>query len=597
METTEPAAERQWLPWALLMTLAVAFVTVRAVAIGTESVNWDEFALMQRTANMLRSGQIQGGGRPGVVELMLAPFVSGCRDAIAAVQGARVLWTGLTVGAIAGLYVLLLQLRRRTREPWVGAAVGVGMLALVPVFLRWSIHVRTDQPALLLGLWGGVALLASRRRAWTALAAGGLFGAGFLCTQKVVYVGGLVLTLWLIDATQDPGGWRSRDVFLSLIRRLGLLMLGLLAVAAAYAGLLPLFVRLPATVATLGSGLSTFAYYRSFFGFAAYLGMLPSLAVHMVMLVLLLAATVSRDVRHGRDARLLISSWSALVLGAAVALFHSGAFPYFWMTLGVFPAVAIAMAIDPIQSLFERASSRRIVPAAAILVLVVQAVPTARAICSDTQAIQRESLAFVDRNFAPGDRGFQAEGALFCRVDPRPFPVLFSEGILRRFFGAQAPAEISAFIAQFRSRPVKFMIGSHVLNQFPDDVRRFWNSNYVRYHSQVYVPGHPISVTSSGPAAFETIVTGHYCWLPGDGRSQIAIDGRVVAAGERLALRAGPHLVSAPASTHGTLVLALGEGSNPGREPFYDREAILDITGGGYAASWESVVEEHRRSR
>jgi hypothetical protein len=126
------------------------------------------------------------GARPGLAVALLLPLVRACEDEIRVIREARVLWLGITALALAGLGAWLAQLepdparRRRT------ALLGVALLALVPAFLETSLQVRTDQLALAGGAWGGACLLASRRRAALALAAGAGFGAGWFGTQKLL---------------------------------------------------------------------------------------------------------------------------------------------------------------------------------------------------------------------------------------------------------------------------------------------------------------------------------------------------------------------------------------------------------------------------
>ena len=100
---------------------------------------------------------------------------------------------------------MLTQMQVDPRQRLGDAAVGVGLLALLPVFLEWSIQVRTDQIAIAGGLWGAVALVASRQRPPLAVVAGLLFGLGYLGSQKLIYVASLGFLLAAVDV------WRVRD--------------------------------------------------------------------------------------------------------------------------------------------------------------------------------------------------------------------------------------------------------------------------------------------------------------------------------------------------------------------------------------------------
>src|SRR6185369_2225962 len=93
-----------------------------------------------------------------------------------------------------------------------------------------------------------------------------------------------------------------------------------------------------------------------------------------------------------------IASWAVLVLGFAVGAFHGGAFPYFWMTLGLFPAVAIGLALGPLIDSYDQPLGRGLLVAAAVL-LIVSGVQGALRVNHDTQRVQRDALNFIDTNF------------------------------------------------------------------------------------------------------------------------------------------------------------------------------------------------------
>ena len=96
-------------------------------------------------------------------------------------------------------------------------------------------------------------------------------------------------------------------------------------------------------------------------------------------------------------------AWAVLLLGVAVGLFHAAAFRYFWMTLGLFPAIAFAIAREPILGLAQAATprARRLAVVGFCLLLAVPGVMTMGFLLSDAQAVQRDSLGFVHRNFRP----------------------------------------------------------------------------------------------------------------------------------------------------------------------------------------------------
>ena len=276
--------------------LAVAiYVVLRVVAVFSVAGNWDEFVLLKRATDTAASGVLRGGGRPGLATLVLVPLAADCDDEITTLRHARLLWTGVTLGLLAGLGCLLGQVcdsRSRRNDVW----LGVGLLALVPAFLEWSLQVRTDQLALALGLWGGVALLASQRRPGLAAAAGLLLGLAYLATQKAVYVTALVAVL---AAGQL---WRAREL------RPRREVLRVAACACAFAAVIGAFqivttqvLEVPPQTSTLESmtprvisqQISEFSYYRNTIGFSQYLEILPTLVPHALLLAALAGATVA----------------------------------------------------------------------------------------------------------------------------------------------------------------------------------------------------------------------------------------------------------------------------------------------------------------
>ena len=178
-------------------SLLAALLVAHVISVFTENINIDEFALMARAADTLATGQLQAGGRPGLGTLILLPFVRDCTNSIAAIRGARLLWVGFTIALVSGLWFLLSIFLRTSSHRREAAALGIALLVFVPAFLRFSIQLRSDQPAIALGLWGGVALIVSRRSAPWAFLAGLAFGVGFFFSQKLIYVAALTALLAL----------------------------------------------------------------------------------------------------------------------------------------------------------------------------------------------------------------------------------------------------------------------------------------------------------------------------------------------------------------------------------------------------------------
>jgi hypothetical protein len=412
---------RRWRMLGLTMGIAV-LLGIRVAAVFTVAVNWDEFALFNNARLTAETGQLQAGGRPGLASVLLLPFVADCNDEIDVIRRARVLWLAFTFALLVGFAALIAQLQPDPRRRLGDALLGVALLAAVPAFLEWSLQVRTDQIALAAGLWGGVALLTSRRRPPVALATGLLFGLGYLASQKLVYVAALVVLLAVgqLARLRDLRPRREATRASLALAGFGLAFAAWrLATASAFGVPETHASQQVMTPAFVNRGLSVFEFYRHTIGFSQYRAMLPMLAPHFLLLAALAAASILavRRVAIARGA--LALAWAVLLLGLAVGGFHAGAFFYFWMTLGLFPAAAFATARGPIQALLRPAAARLVV-AGWWLLLLLPGLVTLGLMLNDTQSVQRESLAFVHRNFTKADAGFHPESALFCRDDLPP---------------------------------------------------------------------------------------------------------------------------------------------------------------------------------
>jgi hypothetical protein len=551
------------------------WVASRAAAIATTAINWDEFALLDRVARMARTGVPETGGRPGLAEWLLLPLVSACSDEIAIARLARWLWLGLTLCFLIGLYALLLELLRGRPQRRHDALFGVALLALVPAFLEWSLQVRTDQLALAGGVWGGMLLLASQRRAPLALAAGILFGVGYLGSQKLLYAaalaGLLVAGRVFLERDLRPG----REAL-----RATLCLAGFGLVFAAFRAAMGAAFDVPAshpsqrvmTPYHVGRALDVFDFYRHTLGFSQYRAMLPTLLPHALLLAASAAAAVLAWRRKLAGLPTLLLSFGVLGLGVAIAAFHAGAFFYFWMTLGLFPAVAFGLALGPLREALLPPGARPRALAAALLwtaLLIPGAVKAAR-LLADTQGVQRESLAFIRRNFASDDAGFHPERAPFCGPSEAPLPLYFSQTIFRDFVGPQSEANLAHLEQRFRGEPIKFLVQSFRLNQFPPALRQFWAENYQPYRASVFVAGRRLEGARGETSGFELLVPGRYRWLPLGAPQRVQIDETLLGAGEIVALAPGPHTAGfVEDGTGGMLVLALTDPPGPAPLPFY----------------------------
>ena len=562
----EPRSAERLLSRVFVAVLVLAAVA-RVLAVFTENVNWDEMALLERGDNLLRTGVLSGGGRPGLATLVVAPFAEGCRNAVDALVQARVLWTGFVAAAALAFGLLLRGVLPETRTRTLAVLTGVALWVLAPAFLRYSVHVRTDQLAILGGLWGGVLLLASLKRPWLAAVAGVAMAAGFLASQKLVYVTGPVLTLvgvWHL--VHGEVRWRRE------VARAGLLALGFALTVVAFDALAFRPEAASSTLVPVTGQLRTFDFYRERSGFLFYLWMLPTLVGQLIAVAHLLPASVAwlKDSPR-RNGGLLLGAWVVLLGTVVVVAFHAGRFPYFYMVVGLFPATIGALVVGWMLAWFRDARGRVALLALIWVPLTWSGLREARAMIRDDLSHQRTALAFVNEAFPPEARGFEATQAFVCRHDPDPFPTRFGEHVLRDFGGPDGEARAREMMDEFRTRPVSFMIRPTDPN-YPASLQDFWDTHYVRYSGAVEIPGRFVGmgeVVEQG-VDFEPVVAGAYRWWPETAGEVLLVDGEPLAPGETVKLPAAGTVTLRPVRTGGGLfALDVGRPPAPSREPFY----------------------------
>ncbi len=587
---SDPAAGRPRAGWArngwraLLICAAVVIVAVRTLSIYTESANWDEFNLLHNGAWTFQSGELHAGGRPGLAIVAVLPFVADCSSEIDVVRRVRVLWMFFTLAGLVGFALLLRQLDPTSPQRNVDALLGVALLALVPDFLVWSIQVRADQPAIAAAMWGGVALLASRTRpGWTTVMAGLAFGLGTLSSQKAVYLVALFGLLAAADVWRRHERQFTRDALRVVVclSAMGLVVVGFYALAPQVFDGGPAAPSIAEPVRTFGAEaagrqirfqMSVFDYYRATIGYSQYVEMLPTLVPHMFFLALMVIASVASVARRQVLPHSLMVAWAVCGLGLTVGLFHAGAFRYFWMTLGVFPAVAFVLAREPVEALLESWGRpvRRGAVALFWCLLVGQAFVQSATLLRDTQAVQRETFDFARRNFERDEAGFHAEAGFFCSDDADRFPPYFSQLIERQFAADSGCAQCAPrLIHKFEHEQVKYVVASFRLTQFPPLVQTFWQENYLPYSGALLVAGKFLRAERD-EGRVDLVVDGDYLWLPNEPPADVSIDGRLIRTGERVQLERGGHEVRFPKSTtRGMLVLAMDGPPKLPLRPFY----------------------------
>ena len=554
--------------WGVVALLAV-YAVMHIAAIWTESINWDEFGIFWRAEKVATTGVLVGGGRPGLAVVVLTPFIDGCGSTIEVAHRARLLWALFTFGIFSGTFCFV-RAAARSQFAAYDALIGLAAFMLLPVVMRWSLQVRTDQPAIACAIWGGVALLASRRWPAVAAVAGFAIGVGYLFSQKAVYVGALVAIVAAGDLFVDRELRLRREAV-----RVGLVLAGGALAIVLYRVFVSNLFDAPPEAVTLEHGFNTFHWYRHIFGMRMYRGMLPSLWPQIALLVMVIHG-FSLALRHrGIAVRRSGVALAALVAGIAVALFHAAAFPYFTITLGVFAATAIGMGWGSVREYAPRLA--RYGGTAAIAILVAVAIPYRIELMDDTQAIQRTSLDFADA-LPRTLRGFQSDGALVCRRDPSPLPTFVLESIEQRFAPAVAAANEAALLAEFRGRPIAFVVETSRFLQFPTTLQTFWSTHYLPYAGTVRVAGQRVDGDASSTHELDLVVSATYRWLPRAGE-RLAIEGRILATNDTIVLAAGLHTATLLDTGGGDLILALAIPREPIKADFFFGAQSMELTG------------------
>lgn len=546
-----------------------AWTATHLIWVFWDYVHHDEFLLLARARDTYLAGSIQAGGRPGLGTLTLIPFVRHCSDAVDSIRIARIAWTAFGAIALVAFWKTLGQLFSDRRTRIRDATIGVALLALTPAFLRHSVQIRTDQPAIALGLVGASIVLMSRRVTGWALLAGISFGAGYLYSQKLLYVGLLSFILAVGDLAI------SRDFSLRReATRVLLVVFGFVGAIAAYRTVAGLFFQVPPALHLQGQ-LADFAIYEHYFGYSAYQKFLIVESLPMALLGALgIAATLRFRLLSDADGRpSLLLAWTIAVAGLAVTWFHAGRFPYFWMTLGLFPGTACACALPAIRTVCLDKKVGRLTWRTAFSILIVFAALEVLYPAGDTQEVQRDSLRFIEENFDEAARGFHPERAILCRSDPEHFPTFVIQSIVHRFETGDAPADNrAAFVTEFEDRPVRFVIDSYLLDWYPEEIQEFWSARYALFSPTVYVPGAQVSLQPGEAVQFDVVAEGDYQWWPAaDSPSRMLLVGaRSLATREVIHLQVGSQLLSAAeGGVQGLFALRLPETPSPRPAEFY----------------------------
>jgi MFS family permease len=553
--------------WAIAAALLL-FAALRLHAVHQVAFNWDEFAVLNDVARTAEEGVLHSGGHAGLPQAALVPLVAGCTDEIDVGRDARIAWLLLTWVGLAGVFALLVQLLPPGTHRIHDAALGTALLGLAPVFLEWSLQVRTDQVAFAGGAWGAAALVASRRLPALALVAGLCFGIGWLGTQKLAYLAALGGLLTAGDLFVR-GEWRARRELVRLAASgvgAAVVVFGWSVLVSALFEVRESHPALSGTESVAGY-LDLFAFYRNTIGYSQYVAALPTLGIHIALFAAMLVAALASP--PARTRRLALA-WATAALALAVGAFHAAAFAYFLMILGFLVCTALTLSLPSLRAALEPRwpdATRLASPVlwgGLLLFAALHSIDTLR----DTQAVQRDSLRFVHRSFSPESAGFHPEKALFCGAN-QPMRLWFSQHIYQAFESDAREKRIARMITRFRSEPVYYLVQSFRLNQFPVEIRRFWGEHYQPYRDSVFVAGRRLAGNAGDREAFEMLMSATYRWLP-VGADTIRVDGQSLSPGATAFLGAGTHSAAFEADgTRGLLVLALEDPPREAPLPFY----------------------------
>lgn len=560
--------------WRLpLSVLGLLFLLHRLAAVSKVSINGDEFALLARAEHTFQSGELISGGRPGLATLVLVPFVSECTDSVAATINSRMAWLALTLSCVVGLFVLVrrwlhvsgLELKYGESAPVAAVALYVAM----PSFIDYSIQVRSDQGALAFGILG--ACLALGTRWWSGLLAGVMFAVAVLFTQKAIYVIAMAAWLTVMACWSRVATYRSQ--LRTEVQMLAGLVIGL-SIGAAFVGSVYYFgVPRPPSVMTSGAvvadNLETMRLYAKMLGFRAYLTEARLLPVHVLLAALIIGSGFFVLQNRYQKERIVLLTISGLwILTIAVGVLHGSRFPYFLMTLGIFISVSLGIGLPVSLQMFEKKKVRPLL-IMGLTLLFVMALPMLLTQSNDTQSNQRNAMRVVQDPGLRGLRGWQNEGALFCKHDPDYKDALFTLFINQ--LGEAGPGSFDQFLDDFRDRPISFIVDSYRMVNYPSEVRRFWSEHYVAYRDGVLLAGFPIAAGEPSRSV-EVISPGSYRWWPAPGRDRekVVVNNQQLSRGDTVHLAIGWHtLKGVSEKTAGILSLATVLPPDASRQPFY----------------------------
>lgn len=154
---------------------------------------------------------------------------------------------------------------------------------------------------------------------------------------------------------------------------------------------------------------------------------------------------------------------------------------------------------------------------------------------------------------------------------------------MKRFSGERGAEHAARFMAEHSSRPVVYLVPSHVYGQFPVHVRDFWERHYMPFAEGVSTLGAKVSGMAGDVVVVEMLADGIYRFRARGSTGEpprVVVGGTTLGPGETLRMASGRHEVRLLSQVQkGMLQWALEEPPGIGGGPFYSNQAIGQITG------------------
>ena len=591
------APDRSGIPGIVAVLLGGAFVVYAGQVC---ALHCDETNVLRHVTSFA-GGQFGSPGRPGLLWLLLAPFVwlgdpvvvTRALRLAAAVASLTTLWGVLAMaGTAAGPDERTLPERR-----WAGPLA----VLLLATSMDWQGHafeLRTDTFVMPLTLVAMLQLWREDTSLRRATLAGVLIAATGLFSQKSVYNAGAIAVGWGVYVLCSQRPWRLVD----RLKQGAMVVATVVACGGAWFGLLSLASDRGASTVSHTFSVAT----RTAFGFndlgwdykIEQLGIAFERAPVVWVLFALAVPWVLVTAR--RRPRVAAATAAALVMLSTIA-FHRGFRTYYVASLEPYMVLAGGGLLGWFCSLLRRklhlAVAAIVVPGV-LGVAVWQSLPHVGPLLATDNRNQLRLMADVHEAF---DEPVPYVDML-ALVPVHPEVTLLGTGHQRKLFrkraGVVAEAALGedatdaerqrarkkgsdeAFITAARTKKALFFIRDYMSRDryFRNPEMRWFWSHYLPYRPNLYLHGGRILVDPDGAessASVELLRDGHYTvFFNGGWSGEARVDDQQVEAGQVVELTEGRHTLTAKVE-RGTGELWLLYGRD--RSPEFDRpEEIID---------------------